>query len=100
MAGARSHQTFSESLGLAIRTSEEEGREDKLGYRPERLEQAEGQGQLTCHEYTGDLVQPARCYNVFIPGCLWSLSCCENHTWEPGIYTLQPLLVHLVHFNT
>ena len=58
-----------------------------MGNRPWRVKQADGQGQLSPHKYTGDLAQSARCYRVFIPGCLWSLSCCENQTWELGVYS-------------
>ena len=61
MAGARSHQTFSETLGVAACTGEEEGREDNVGFRPERVEQADGQRQLHPYKYTGDLAQSARC---------------------------------------
>ena len=50
-AGARSHRTVSESLGVAAYTGEEEGWQDKVGHRPERVRQADGQGQLPPHEY-------------------------------------------------
>ena len=39
MARARSHRTFSESLGVAAGTGEEERQEDKVGHKSERAEQ-------------------------------------------------------------
>ena len=59
-----------------------------MGHRPEKVEQADGQGQLSPHEYTGDIAQPARCCSVFIFRCLWSLPCSENPTWEPRVYSI------------
>ena len=38
-----------ETLDVAACTSEEEGLEDEVGYRHERVEQAEGQGWLPPH---------------------------------------------------
>ena len=36
-------------------------------YRPERVEQVDGQEQLPSHKYTGDPAQSAKSYNIFIP---------------------------------
>ena len=57
MDGTRSNRTFSESLGVATGTCEDEGWEDEVGHRPERAEQADSQGQLPSHEYIGNLAQ-------------------------------------------
>ena len=47
--------------------------QEKMGYRPERAEQADGQGHLPSHEYVGDPAQFARSYSVFISRCVLSL---------------------------
>ena len=53
-----------------VPVKEEEGQADEVGQRPERAEQASSQGKLPPHEHTGDLTQSARCYSVFVFGCL------------------------------
>ena len=47
-----------------------------MGCRPERDEQADGQGQLPSHQYTVDPAQSMQGATVFvlIPGQVWSLS--------------------------
>ena len=100
MDGTRSNQTFIESLGVATGTCEEDGQEDKVGHRPERAEQADSQGQIPSHEYTGDLAQPAKCYSVFIVRCFRSLSQSENQTWEQTLHIIYQCLQHiLIHKN-
>ena len=73
MVRGRSHRIFSESVGVTTSNGEEEGQADEVGHRPERAEQGDIQGQLPHQEYTVDLTQSARCYSVFVSGCLWSL---------------------------
>ena len=74
MVRAKCHRTFSECLSILTSTGEEEGQTDKVGHRPKRAEQADGQGQLPHHKHTGDLKQSARCYTVFL-----SLDACGTY---------------------
>ena len=66
-----------------------------MGDRPERVEQANGQGKLSPHKHTGDPAQPARSYIVFIFGHMWSLPFGENGTWEPNVHRIYQSLSHI-----
>ena len=65
-------------MGSAASASEEDGLEVKMGFRPERVKQADSQGQVSPHEHTGDPAQLARSYSVFIIRHMWIV---EPTTW-------------------